>query len=208
MARTYGDRCGIARALDVVGERWALLIVRELVLGPKRFTDLRTGLPRIGPDVLSQRLRELEEAGVVIRDTLPPPAASKVYALTARGRELEPVLHALGRWGAAQPVADDVPMGPDALMVALGTMFDPARADGVELEIGIVIGPEAFTARVHHGRLDLSRGAAGAPDAAVTADVPALAEAVWRGGMLPDTAVTGDRRALKRFLGLFAAPSA
>ena len=73
--RTYGDRCGVARALDVVGERWALLVVRELLLGPKRFTDLRAGLPNVGPDVLAQRLRELEAAGIVRRATLPPPAA-------------------------------------------------------------------------------------------------------------------------------------
>src|SRR4051794_31511717 len=99
-SRTYGDRCGVARALDVVGERWALLVVRELLLGAKRFTDLRGGLPRVSPDVLAQRLRELEDAGIVQRRTLPPPAASKVYELTPRGAELEPVVIALGRWGA------------------------------------------------------------------------------------------------------------
>src|SRR5919205_66330 len=96
--RSYGDRCGIARALDLVGERWALLVVRELLLGPKRFTDLRAGLPHVSPDVLAQRLRELEQAGVLRRGTLPPPAASRIYELTGRGRELEPVVLALGRW--------------------------------------------------------------------------------------------------------------
>src|SRR5919106_3243857 len=105
--RTYGDLCGIARALDVVGERWALLVVRELLLGPKRFTDLRAGLPHVGPDVLTQRLKELEAAGVVRRATLPPPAASKVYELTRRGAELEPVVLALGRWGSAAPGPED-----------------------------------------------------------------------------------------------------
>src|SRR5437763_16199667 len=95
--RTYGDRCGIARAVDVVGERWALLVVRELLLGPKRFTDLRAGLPKVGPDMLAARLRELEQAGVVRRGELPPPAASRVYELTERGRGLEPVILALGR---------------------------------------------------------------------------------------------------------------
>ena len=86
--RTYGDRCGIARALDVVGERWALLVVRELLLGPKRFTDLRAGLPHVTPDVLSQRLRDLEAAGILEHHKLPPPASAQVYALTVRGREL------------------------------------------------------------------------------------------------------------------------
>src|SRR5215208_936562 len=101
--RTYGDPCGIARALDVVGERWALLVVRELLLGPKRFTDLRAGLAHVGPDMLSQRLRELEQAGVVRRRTLAPPAGSRVYELTERGLELEPVVLALGRWGSRAP---------------------------------------------------------------------------------------------------------
>jgi DNA-binding HxlR family transcriptional regulator len=98
--RTYGDPCGIARALDVVGERWALLVVRELLLGPKRFTDLRTGLPGASQNVLAQRLRELEQARVVRRRRLPPPARIWVYELTEWGLELEPVVLALGRWGS------------------------------------------------------------------------------------------------------------
>src|SRR6188472_3223888 len=107
--RTYGDRCGVARALDMVGERWALLVVRELMLGPKRFTDLRAGLPHASPNVLSQRLRELEDAGVLRRRRLPPPAASQVYELTEWGLELEPVPQSLGRWAArALPAADSI----------------------------------------------------------------------------------------------------
>src|SRR5256886_7021284 len=101
--RTYGESCAASHALDLVGERWALLVVRELLLGPKRFTDLRSGLPHVGPDMLSQRLRELEAAGLIERATLPPPAAARVYALTARGHELEPVVLALGRFGSAAP---------------------------------------------------------------------------------------------------------
>src|SRR4051812_16859695 len=117
--RTYGDSCGVARALDLVGERWALLVVRELLLGPKRFTDLRTGLVQLGPDVLSQRLRELEQAGIVRRRTLAPPAGSRVYELTDRGRELEPVVLALGRWGSGAPFPPGDPrLGVDASMLA------------------------------------------------------------------------------------------
>src|ERR671931_822973 len=123
--RTYGDRCGVARALDLVGERWALLVVRELLLGPKRFTDLRAGLPQVGPDVLSARLRELEASGVVYRDKLPPPAAAQVYGLTERGRALEPVVLELGRWGSRAPRAEDAPLGADAAMLALKTTFRP-----------------------------------------------------------------------------------
>ena len=97
--RTYRDRCGVARALDIVGERRALLVVRELLLGPT-FTDLRAGLPHVGPDVLAQRLRDLEQSGILRRGTLPPPAGSRIYELTERGRELEPVVLALGRFGS------------------------------------------------------------------------------------------------------------
>ena len=129
MARTYGDRCGVARALDLVGERWALLVVRELLLGPKRFTDLRAGLPQVGPDVLSQRLRELEGAGLVARRTLDPPAAAKVYELTARGAQLEPVILELGRFGSVAPFPDGEPaFGPDALALALKTLYEPGGA--------------------------------------------------------------------------------
>ena len=127
--RTYGDPCGIARALDVVGERWALLVVRELLLGPKRFTDLRAGLPNLSPDVLSQRLRELEADGLVTRRRLPPPAGSKVYELTERGLELEPVILALGRWGTSVPFPPDGhELGPDSTILALKTVFDPKAA--------------------------------------------------------------------------------
>ena len=99
--RTYGDGCGIAHALDLVGERWALLVVRELLLGPKRFTDLRAALPRVSPDVLAQRLRELEQAGVVARVVDPGPPVRVSYALTERGRDLEPVVAELERWAHA-----------------------------------------------------------------------------------------------------------
>src|SRR3954453_9039810 len=127
--RSYGDSCGIARALDLVGERWALLVVRELVLGPKRFTDLREGLVHLSPDVLSQRLRELESAGIVRRRKLPPPAAARVYELTEWGRGVGPVLVALGRWGSRSSLPPEPPaLGVDAVAVALKTMFDPAAA--------------------------------------------------------------------------------
>src|ERR1022692_4710114 len=130
--RNYGDPCGVARALDLVGERWALLVVRELVLGPKRFTDLRAGLPNLSPDVLSQRLRELEQAGIVHRHKLPPPAGSRVYELTDWGRELEPVVIALGRWGSRAPFPPArAQLGIDSVLLALRTLFDPQAAAGV-----------------------------------------------------------------------------
>ena len=123
--RTYGDGCAIARALDVVGERWALLVVRELLLGPKRFTDLRRGLPNASPNVLSERLRELEHAGVVRRRKLAPPAGSRVYELTDWGLELEPLVLSLGRWGARSPAP------PGDAPVRSGGLGDPVAARAV-----------------------------------------------------------------------------
>src|SRR5437867_13400571 len=98
--RSYDDGCAAAHALDLIGDRWALLVVRELVLGPKRFTDLRAGLPRISPNVLTQRLEELERTAIVRRRKLAPPAAAWVYELTEWGTQLEPVIAALGRWAS------------------------------------------------------------------------------------------------------------
>ena len=112
--RKYDQGCGSAHALDLIGDRWALLVVRELLLGPKRFTDLRDGLPGIGPNVLTQRLKELEEIGVLRRRVLPPPAASTVYELTEWGQELEEVLVRLGRWGARSPSMENSTSPPPA----------------------------------------------------------------------------------------------
>ncbi len=101
--RSYNDACPIGRALDVIGERWALLVVRELLFGAQRFSDLRRALPGASTNMLTDRLRELEDHGVLRRRMLPPPAACSVYELTNRGRGLEPLLDALGDWGSAEP---------------------------------------------------------------------------------------------------------
>lgn len=207
--RSYGDPCGVARALDLVGERWALLVVRELLLGPKRFTDLRAGLPHLGPDVLSQRLRELEEAGVLRRSKLPPPAASRVYELTDWGKELEPVVVALGRWGSRGPFPEtDSPLGVDALIIALKTVFDPTAADGTDVVVQLTFGEHHFRAAVRGGRLDIVRGAARDSQAKIQADPGTLAAVLWHGRSLADGSVTlhGDRHLIRRFLRLFPAP--
>ena len=117
--RSYRDRCPIARALDVVGERWALLVVRELLFGPQRFSELRGALPGVSTNLLTDRLRELEDHGVVRRRALPPPAASSVYELTDRGRALEGALDALGAWGASEPVPQDGSLSPGAVLMFL-----------------------------------------------------------------------------------------
>src|SRR4051794_149890 len=209
--RTYGDRCGIARALDVVGDRWALLVVRELLLGPKRFTDLRAGLPNLGPDILSQRLRDLEEAGVVTRGTLPPPAASRVYELTERGRELEPILLGLGRWGSREDFPPDSELGPDAAVLALKTMFNPARARDFEATYELRFGDHVFRLRVADGVFEAARGPADQPDVVVNTDPGTLTELLWRGRPLQeardagDVVVSGKTTTMLRFLRLFAA---
>jgi DNA-binding HxlR family transcriptional regulator/putative sterol carrier protein len=211
--RTYGDSCGIARALDVVGERWALLVVRELLLGPKRFTDLRDGLPRVGPDILSQRLRQLEQAGVLGRRKLAPPAGAQVYELTDRGRELEPIVLGLGRWGSRVPMPPGDPeLGVDSAMLALKTLFDVHAAEGLEASYELRLGEHRFHARVADGRLSLDRGDADRPDATIESDPNTLATLLWEGRRLTeavrsgDVKVEGNRPALTRFLGLFPLP--
>jgi DNA-binding HxlR family transcriptional regulator/putative sterol carrier protein len=211
--RTYGDRCGVARALDVVGERWALLVVRELLLGPKRFTDLRAGLPNLGPDVLSQRLRDLEASGIVRRDELPPPAGARVYELTDRGRELEPVVLALGAWGSRAPFpSDDARLGVDSAVLALKTLFDSAAAGSVDEEIELRLDGERFRARVANGAFEVARGAAENPKAVIDADPGTLARVLWHGRRVTaalrtgDLKIDGDRAAARRFLALFPAP--
>jgi DNA-binding HxlR family transcriptional regulator len=202
--RSYGDRCGVSRALDLVGDRWALLVVRELLLGPKRFTDLRVGLPNIGPDLLSQRLRELEEAGVVRRRTLPPPAGSRVYELTERGQELEPVVLALGRWGSSAPFPEgDARIGVDAFVIALKTLFEPG-AD-FEASVELRLGADRFHARVADGKLEVARGTADRPDATIEGEPGPLAAALWHGAPLTAT-IEGDRELAERFLARFPAP--
>jgi DNA-binding HxlR family transcriptional regulator len=212
--RKYGDRCGVARALDLIGERWALLVVRELLLGPKRFTDLRAGLPHVSPDVLSQRLRELEGDGIVQRRTLAPPAGSRVYELTDRGMELEPVILALGRWGSGAPFPPgDARLGVDSAILALRTLFDPAAADGLNASYELRLGDQRFHARVADGRLEVARGSAGDPDASIDTDTGTLSALLWHGRRLPaalrarDIAIEGSRPAVERFLRLFPLPA-
>jgi DNA-binding HxlR family transcriptional regulator len=203
VTRSYGDRCGIARALDVVGERWALLVVRELLLGPKRFTDLRTGLPNVGPDVLSQRLRDLEQAGIVRRGKLPPPAASHIYELTEWGQDLEPVVLGLGRWGSRAPGPPDAELGPDSAVLALKTMFDPGKAGKLEATYELRFGENAYRLRVAGGTLHAARRSADRPDAVIDTDPGTLASVLWHGQPLSDFAITGSRQAAKRFVKLF-----
>ncbi|MGN9837002.1 winged helix-turn-helix transcriptional regulator [Nonomuraea sp. H19] len=206
--RTYDDPCGIARALDHVGERWALLIVRELLLGPKRFTDLRTGLPVASQNVLSQRLRELEDSGVVRRRKLPPPAAAWVYELTERGRELESVVLALARWGSRMPMRSANSLSVDALAVALRSTYEGEAARGFAARVELRLGNDRFLAEVAPAGFTLTRSGAAA-DAVLETDADTLRGLVFGGRSLDSEGVRveGDRELVRRFLTLFPRPA-
>jgi DNA-binding HxlR family transcriptional regulator len=211
--RTYGDGCGIAHALDLVGERWALLVVRELLLGPKRFTDLRGGLPSASPNVLSQRLRELERAAIVRRRRLPPPAGSWVYELTDWGRELKPIVLSLGTWAVRSPsFPSDAPVGTDSVVLALGTFFDAGAADGFSARYELRLDDSTFHVHIADGAIELDRGPAEGPDAIVETDAATFSAVVWNGRELDDALRAGDIRidgdpgAVDRLLGLFPRP--
>ena len=208
--RTYGDGCAIAHGLDLVGERWALLVVRELLLGPKRYSDLRRGLPNASPNVLSERLRELEHNGVVRRRKLPPPAGSRVYELTDWGRELEDVVIALGHWGARSPTGpSDDPVGVDSVVLALRSRFDPDSAQGLSAGYELRLGEDRFRVEVADGEIEVARGVADQADATIDTDSDTLAAVLWGDLPLADAersgkmTVGGDRAAVKGFLRLF-----
>ncbi|MGH9117203.1 MAG: winged helix-turn-helix transcriptional regulator [Acidimicrobiales bacterium] len=211
--RTYGDGCSSAHALDLVGERWALLIVRDLLFGPKRFTDLRAGLPQSSPNVLTHRLRELESSGVVRRRRLPPPASTTVYELTEWGAELEPILMGLQRWGAGSPsFPHDVAVGCDAAMLALKNGFSPGAAAGFRAVVEVRFDAGTFGVIVDDPSIAINRGSADHPDASVATDPGTLEEIAFgprsivsaeRSGALH---VEGDRRVVERFFALFPLP--
>jgi DNA-binding HxlR family transcriptional regulator len=211
--RSYEDACGAAHALDLVGERWALLVMRELMLGPKRFSDLRADLPGISANVLTQRLEGLEAAGVLIRRKLPPPASVHVYELTPWGYESEPIFQALGRWAARSPQHDpSLPLSAVSLFLSFRTMLDPHRTEGLDARIGFRIGAETFLAHLAGSRIEVGRDALDQADVVFTGTAPAIAAAVYGGqplGILTAQGallLEGDRALAERFVTLFPLP--
>ncbi|MFC5185620.1 winged helix-turn-helix transcriptional regulator [Actinomadura harenae] len=196
--RNYGDPCGVARGLDVIGERWALLVVRDLLLGPKRFGDLLAGLPGVSPNVLSQRLRELAEHGVVRRRDLGPPARVHLYELTEWGRDLEPVLLGLGRWGSRAPSPPEGVLGVDSLLLSVKAAFDPAdvaeaaRLSGV---YEIRVGADIYAAEVTGDGVRIDRRPASRrPDAALTADLDTFRALCVHGTTVEEAVRSGAAR--------------
>lgn len=212
--RTYGDGCAIAHGLDLVGDRWALLVVRELLLGPKRYTDLRRGLPNASPNVLSERLRELEAAGVITKRKLPPPVGARVYELTGWGRELEPIVVSLGHWGARSTSGpSDAPIGVDSVILALRSRFDPDAAGSLRATYVLLFDDDRFVVDVGNGAIELVRGDAERSDSTIEADPGTLAAVIWGGCTLAAARragglrIEGDVAAVKRFVGLFSTAS-
>jgi DNA-binding HxlR family transcriptional regulator len=211
--RHYDDGCGTAHALDLIGERWALLVLRELLLGARRFGDLKASLPGISANVLTQRLEGLEASGIVRRRMLAPPASVQVYDLTEWGSEVEPIILALGRWGARSPVEDDaMPLSAVSMMLSFRAMFDPARAKGCNLTLRFHVGIETYTLHIRDGQLHAGRGADGAADIELSGPPARICGATYGLERLEDLVragtirVRGDREAFRRFATVFAFP--
>ncbi len=211
MSRAYIQYCPVAHSLDLVGERWALLIVRDLLKGPKRYSDLRAGLPGLGTNILAARLKELEEGGVIQRSKLPPPANVNVYELTEYGADLEEVIQALGRWGfrSLGPPPADCPMPEGWLVQGSRTMFDPDRAPELVESYEVRCGDEIATIRIDKGTIESDPGGCDDVDVVIELD-PGTLFALASGDMEPKDAmahglarVKGDPDALGRFVSVF-----
>jgi DNA-binding HxlR family transcriptional regulator len=203
--RTYSDACSIARALDVVGQRWALLVIRELLFGPLRFSDLESALPRASTNILADRLRELSDSSVVTRRRLPPPAGTTVYELTDWGRKLEPVLNDLGEWGLRIPMPEPATLSPTSVLLFLrgSAQVETGTPDMV---IGLILDGRVFTVTVHERQLHIYAGEPNASDASLESD-PATFNDLLAGDLDLTTAIDtgravidGDRLSLELLL--------
>lgn len=211
--RRYDDACGTAHALDLIGERWALLVMRELMLGPKRFSDIRADLPGISANVLTQRLEGLEQAGIVVRSKLPPPASGQVYELTEWGYQSKPVMGALGRWATRSPGHDpSLHFSPVSLILSFQAMGQPGLPKDIDASIAFRLGRESYRVQVKDGAIDAARGDAEGADLVFTGEPRTIAAAVYGGVPLAALeaegalAIEGDRALAERFVALFPLP--
>jgi len=205
--RGYDDACGTAHALELIGERWALLVLRELMLGSRRFSELRTDLPGISANVLTQRLTELESRGLIIKKRLPPPASVQVYEATAWGLEAEPIVQALGRWAARSPRHDPtLPISGVSILLSFRTMFDAESAKSFRATIAFHFGEDRYFVTIDDGRLTAVRGEPAAADLVITADPTTLAAVVYGKQPLDLVEIEGDRDLFQRFVNLFELP--
>ena len=212
--RRYDDGCATAHAMDIIGDRWALLIVRELVFGPKRFTDLQASLPAIAPNVLTQRLEELESSQILEKKKLPPPFASTVYELTPWGHDLEPLIKAIGKWAAQSPnLPKGAPMSINSVLLSFSTMFNPGLAKNLTASIQFKFGDQTYYATIDREKLTIEAGEVDSPDVTIEGDQNALAAVVYGGesfdSMIRSGAIEmhGNKRVARRFASLFPLPS-
>ena len=214
MSRDYGQFCGLARALELVGGRWTLLIVRDLLAGPKRFTDLRTGLPGIPTNVLSARLRELEDAGIVTREIQPRPSSGVAYELTAQGAALEGPIVSLGMWGAPLmgPCGEGDFVSIHALSLGLRGMFQPDHARDVDCDYELRLGAESLRVAVHGGTASYDSPAADPADSVIETDAGTM-HSMLVGEVSLDEAIAADRARIdgpradaQRFFEIFRVP--
>lgn len=208
--KPYDDGCAAAHALEIIGERWALLIVRELVPGPLRFSDIKVALPGISSNILTTRLSDLEQDHVIERRSLPHPASTTVYALTEWGAGLKPLIMELGRWAVRSPqMSDGKPMSAASVGMSFQTMFDPSLARGVDMVVQLDIGGRPQVLRIADGRLNVTAGTAEGAQLRVSGDPTALASVVY-GDVAPEAAeglhITGDPAVLSRFAAFFVLP--
>ena len=208
--RWYDDACGTALALEFVGERWSLLVIRELMFGPRRFGEIKANLPGISANVLTQRLEGLEAADIVVRRRLPSPANVQVYDLTDWGRESEIAIREMGRWAARSPRHDPFAfMSTASAMISLRTLIDPARAVGMRMTVAFHFPDDRFVARLADGELAIVRGESDAADVSFAGDTMALRRTFYgKEGFDGEgtLALAGDAAAGRRFVDLFRLP--
>lgn len=212
--RWYDDACGTALAMELVGERWSLLIVRELMFGPRRFGELRGGLPGISANVLTQRLEGLEAAGILTRRKLPPPASVQVYELTPWGYESEVAIQELGRWAVRSPAHDPtLPLSAASIMMSFRTMIDRSRSGAFAANVGFMLGNEGFLAEIDTTGITICRVDQPAAPVVFTTDPMTLASVVYGGRPFADAegegtlTIRGDRALADRFVTLFPLPA-
>ena len=205
--RRYDDACGIAHALELIGERWAPLVLRELMFGPRRFSELRADLPGISANVLTQRLTELEQRGLVRRRKLPPPASVQVYEATDWGLEAAPVVRALGRWAVRSPKHDPgLFVSAISVIMSMQTMFDAERAGDLKARIGFRFGNDVFTARIRKGRFKVERGEPVDADLVFSGAPGQLAGVLYGGAPLETIGIGGDEALARKYVTLFPLP--
>jgi DNA-binding HxlR family transcriptional regulator len=206
--RRYDDACGLAHAMELLGDRWAMLVLRELAYGPRRFSELKNDLQGISANVLTQRLTELEARGLVRKLKLPPPASVQVYEATPWGLEVIPVIASLGRWAARSPWHDPtLTMSHVSVLMSLQTLISAERAEGIDARICFRLGDASYVVTVRNGRLDVDRRDSDDCDVTFTGPPSAVAGVIHGGAPFETIQVSGDMDLAKRFVTLFPLPS-